>query len=58
MHSRDNEIRYLEAMVEFGYQFSDYVKNVDEELWKRAVEYAKDYTKKNGIVFTDKKTED
>ena len=54
MHSRDKEIKYLEAMVEFGYQFSDYVKNVDEELWKRAVEYAKDYTKKHGIVFKDK----
>ena len=51
------QILRIHLQFEFGYQFSDYVKNVDEELWKRAVEYAKDYTKKNGITFKDVENE-
>jgi|LakMenEpi03Aug12_release.lakeMendotaPanAssembly.Ray.scaffolds.fasta_scaffold1644920_2 hypothetical protein len=39
------------AVAEFGLKFAEYVKEVDLELWKRAVDYATDYTKVEGVEF-------
>jgi hypothetical protein len=35
---------FLEATIQFANHFSDYVKENDIDLWKRAVDYAKSYT--------------
>lgn len=39
------------AVAEFGLKFAEYVREVDPELWKRAVDYAMDYTKVKGVEF-------
>lgn len=39
------------AIIEFGFNFSKYVKELDPVLWKRAVDYAKDVTKVEGVSF-------
>ena len=35
---------FLEATIQFANHFSDYVKEYDLDLWKRAIDYAKSYT--------------
>ena len=42
----------LVALVKFALNFTAYVKEMDPNLWKRAAEYAADYTKDHGISFT------
>lgn len=47
------------AVAEFGLKFAEYVNEMDPELWRRALDYAKHYTKVDGIEFrsVDKKDE-
>ena len=35
---------FLEATIQFANHFSDYVKENNFDLWRRAVDYAKSYT--------------
>jgi hypothetical protein len=42
----------LVALVKFALNFTSYVREVDPVLWKRASEYAADFTKEQGISFT------
>ena len=46
------------AMMEFGLNFARYVKEVDIDLWRRAVEYAKDTTDVDGVSFNYPDEED
>jgi hypothetical protein len=53
-----NEIRdpetvkkYHHAIMLFGMKFSEYVKEMDPDLWKRAADYAASFTKVDGIEF-------
>ena len=39
------------AIIEFGFKFAEYVKEMDPDLWKRAVDYAKDWTQVEGVSF-------
>lgn len=39
------------AMMEFNCKFSEYVKEMDPALWKKAVDYAVTFTKVHGITF-------
>ena len=39
------------AMMEFNGKFSEYIKEVDVALWKKAVDYAVTFTEVDGIVF-------
>ena len=41
------------AVAEFGLKFAEYVNELDPELWRRALDYAKHYTKVEGIEFRD-----
>jgi len=45
--------KIAEAYVSFAESFSEYIKNIDEELWKRAVDYAKSCAEEDvdGITF-------
>jgi hypothetical protein len=47
----EEEILYRTAVIEFGFKFSEYVKEVDPELWKRAIDYAVTFTKVEGVAF-------
>ena len=39
------------AVAEFGLKFAEYVNEMNPELWRRALDYAKHYTKVEGIEF-------
>jgi hypothetical protein len=45
------------AMMEFNGNFSKYIKEMNPELWKKAVDYAVTFTKIDGITFEYIKTE-
>jgi hypothetical protein len=40
-----------EILMELGYNFSQYVKEMNLELWTRAVDFAATMTKVDGIEF-------
>jgi hypothetical protein len=42
---------FLEAVFEFSTHYAHYVKEMDETLHKRAVDYAKTFTDVDGIEF-------
>ena len=47
-----DEVRaFLEAVFEFSTHYADYVKEMDESLHKRAVDYAKTFTDVEGVEF-------
>jgi hypothetical protein len=45
------------AMIEFGLNFARYIKEVDRDMWQRAVDYAKDTTDVDGVEFNYPKDE-
>lgn len=45
------EQNMLQAIMEFNTLFSDYIKQMNPDLWNRAVDYAKDYAKSGNVVF-------
>ena len=40
------------AFLEFTHHFQEYVREMNPELWKRAVDYAKTFTEVEGVEFT------
>jgi len=42
----------LIALVKFALNFTSYVKEMDPDLWRRAGDYAADFTKQQGVSFT------
>ena len=45
------EQNVLQAIMEFNTLFSDYIKQMDPNLWERAVDYAKDFAKSGNVSF-------
>ena len=45
------------AMLQFNCKFSEYIKEMNPELWKKAVDYAVTYTVVDGITFEYVKTD-
>jgi hypothetical protein len=43
----------VRAYLTFTSRFSEYIREVDESLWNKAIDYAKDYTTVDGVVLTD-----
>ena len=48
----EEELLVREALVEFSFKFSEYIREMDPELWKRAVDYAVTFTKVEGVEFS------
>jgi hypothetical protein len=44
--------KITQAFLEFTHHFQEYVKEMNPELWKRAVDYAKTFTEIEGVEFT------
>ena len=44
---------FLEAVFEFSTHYAPYVKEMDEDLHKRAVDYARTFTDVEGVEFKD-----
>lgn len=40
------------AFLSFTHHFQEYVREMNPELWKRAVDYAKTFTEVEGVEFT------
>lgn len=40
-----------DALLNFMSLFSQYVKECDEKLWKRAIDYAKEYAETENVKF-------
>jgi hypothetical protein len=47
----EEDILFRTALIEFGFKFSEYVREVNPELWKRAIDYAVTFTKVEGVEF-------
>ena len=47
----EEELLVKEALLEFSFKFSEYIREMDPELWKRAVDYAVTFTKVEGVEF-------
>ena len=47
----DEARAFLEAVFEFSTHYAEYVKEMDESLHKRAVDYAKTFTDVEGVEF-------
>lgn len=45
------------AMLQFNCKFSEYIKEMNPELWKKAVDYAVTFTSVDGITFEYVKTD-
>lgn len=41
----------LTGLAEFHFKFAEYVREADQEMFYRAIDYAKTYTKVEGMVF-------
>lgn len=48
----EEDVLVRAALLEFSFKFSEYIKEMDPELWKRAVDYAMTFTKVEGVEFT------
>lgn len=59
INEEDGE-KVLKAYLELTKHFSEYVKEMDPVLWKKAVDYAKTFTKVEGITlyYEGEKNED
>ena len=47
----DEARAFLEAVFEFSTHYAEYVKEMDETLHRRAVDYAKTFTDVEGVEF-------
>lgn len=45
------EENVLQAIMQFHSIFANYIKDMDPELWRRAVDFAKDYAKSGNVTF-------
>tara|TARA_B100000900_G_C20593462_1_gene722455 strand:+ start:2085 stop:2351 length:267 start_codon:yes stop_codon:yes gene_type:complete len=51
--NEENAARLVKAYLTFTSRFSEYIREVDESLWNKAIDFAKDYTTVDGVVLTD-----
>jgi hypothetical protein len=47
----EEELLVREALLEFSFKFSEYIREMDPELWKRGIDYAVTFTEVEGVEF-------
>jgi hypothetical protein len=47
--TRNMDPKLTKAMIIFGLKMAEYVKEMNEDLWLRSVDYAKTFTKVDGV---------
>tara|TARA_R110000851_G_scaffold207370_1_gene359331 strand:- start:115 stop:381 length:267 start_codon:yes stop_codon:yes gene_type:complete len=52
-NDEESAARLVKAYLTFTSRFSEYIREVDESLWNKAIDFAKDYTTVDGVVLTD-----
>lgn len=49
---REEAEKITQAFLQFTHHFQVYIKEMEPELWRRAVDYAKTFTEVEGVEFT------
>ena len=44
--------KITQAFLQFTHHFQEYIREMNPELWKRAVDYSKTFTDVEGVEFT------
>lgn len=52
-YNEEDSAALVQAYLTFTSRFSEYIKEVDENLWNKAIDFAKDYTNIDGVVLKD-----
>ena len=52
-YNEEDAGKLVQAYLTFTSQFSEYIREVDENLWNKAIDFAKDYTNIDGVVLKD-----
>jgi len=47
----EKDYNLLVGLVEFHFKFAEYIKEQDQEMFFRAIDYARTYTQTKGVVF-------
>lgn len=49
---REEAEKITHAFLQFTHHFQEYIREMNPELWKRAVDYSKTFTDVEGVEFT------
>ena len=52
-YSEEDAAKLVQAYLTFTNQFSQYIREMDINLWNKAVDFAKDYTNIDGVILND-----
>jgi hypothetical protein len=52
-YNEEESAALVQAYLTFTSRFSEYIKEVDENLWNKAIDFAKDYTNIDGVILND-----
>ena len=52
-YTEEDAAKLVQAYLTFTSQFSEYIREVDENLWNKAIDFAKDYTNIDGVILKD-----
>jgi len=52
-YSEEESASLVQAYLTFTSRFSEYIKEVDINLWNKAIDFAKDYTNIDGVELKD-----
>lgn len=52
-YSEEDAAKLVQAYLTFTNQFSQYIREIDINLWNKAVDFAKDYTNIDGVILND-----
>ena len=52
-YTDEDAAKLVQAYLTFTSQFSEYIREVDKNLWNKAIDFAKDYTNIDGVILKD-----
>ena len=52
-YTEEDAAKLVQAYLTFTSQFSEYIREIDENLWNKAIDFAKDYTNIDGVILKD-----
>ena len=52
-YNEEDAAKLVQAYLTCTSQFSEYIRAVDINLWHKAIDFAKDYTKIDGVILND-----
>ena len=51
--NEEDASKLVQAYLTFTGQFSQYIREVDINLWNKGIDFAKDYTNIDGVILKD-----